>query len=175
MTAACQASLSITNSQSCSNSCPSSRWCHPTISSSVVTFSSCLQSFPASGSFQWVSSLHQVAKVLEFQLQLQSFQFTVSKNLFPMNPFSWKGPTIHQASSATRPDHCGPTQSVEGCHHKEPLTLCTGFNPRQKACVSVPKILLCSWASEVPTLFHSFLEQLKTLFLLPKKGSLTYI
>ena len=36
----------------CSNSCPSSQWCHPTISSSVVPFSSCLQSFPASGSFQ---------------------------------------------------------------------------------------------------------------------------
>ena len=35
----------------CSNSCPLSRWCHPTISSSVVAFSSCLQSFPASGSF----------------------------------------------------------------------------------------------------------------------------
>ena len=35
----------------CSNSCPSSQCCHPTISSSVVPFSSCLQSFPASGSF----------------------------------------------------------------------------------------------------------------------------
>ena len=35
-----------------SNSCSLSRWCHPTISSSVVPFSSCLQSFPASGSFQ---------------------------------------------------------------------------------------------------------------------------
>ena len=35
----------------CSNSCPLSQWCHPTISSSVVPFSSCLQSFPASGSF----------------------------------------------------------------------------------------------------------------------------
>ena len=35
-----------------SNSCSSSRWCHPTISSSVMPFSSCLQSFPASGSFQ---------------------------------------------------------------------------------------------------------------------------
>ena len=34
-----------------SNSCPLSRWCHPNISSSVVPFSSCLQSFPASGSF----------------------------------------------------------------------------------------------------------------------------
>ena len=35
----------------CSNSCPLSRWCHPTISSSVAPFSSCLLSFPASGSF----------------------------------------------------------------------------------------------------------------------------
>ena len=35
-----------------SNSCPSSQWCNPTISSSVIPFSSCLQSFPASGSFQ---------------------------------------------------------------------------------------------------------------------------
>ena len=34
----------------CSNSCTSSQWCHPTISSSVIPFSSCLQSFPASGS-----------------------------------------------------------------------------------------------------------------------------
>ena len=34
-----------------SNSCPSSRWCHPTVSSSAIPFCSCLQSFPASGSF----------------------------------------------------------------------------------------------------------------------------
>ena len=37
--------------RACSNSCPLSRWCHPTISSSVFPFSSCLQSYPASGSF----------------------------------------------------------------------------------------------------------------------------
>ena len=61
--------------EACSNSCPSSQWCHPTISSSVVHFS-CLRSFPASLSlFQWVSSLHQVAKILQFQLQHQSFQW----------------------------------------------------------------------------------------------------
>ena len=59
-TAARQASLSITNSQSFSNTCPSSRWCHPTISSPVVPFSVCL--------IQWVSSSHQVAKVLELQM-----------------------------------------------------------------------------------------------------------
>ena len=52
--------------------CPLSWWCYPTISSSVVLFSSRLQSFPASGSFPMRP--HQVAKVLEFQLQHQSFQ-----------------------------------------------------------------------------------------------------
>ena len=51
-----------------SNSHPSSRWCHPAISSSVIPFSSCPQSLPASESFQWVNSSHEVFKVLEFQL-----------------------------------------------------------------------------------------------------------
>ena len=50
-----------------SNSCSLSWWCHPTISSSVIAFSSCLQSFPASGSFQMSQLFTQVAKVLEFQ------------------------------------------------------------------------------------------------------------
>ena len=59
-----------------SNSCPSSRWCHPAISSSVVPFSSCPQSLLASGSFTMSQLLHEVAKVLEFQLQHQSFQWT---------------------------------------------------------------------------------------------------
>ena len=58
-----------------SDSCPSSWWCHPTISPSIVPFSSCLQSFPESESFEWVSSSHQVAKVLEFHFQHQSFQW----------------------------------------------------------------------------------------------------
>ena len=55
----------------CSNSCLSSWWCHPNISSSVIPFSPCLQSFPASDLFQWVSSSHDVAKVLEFQLSIR--------------------------------------------------------------------------------------------------------
>ena len=54
-----------------SNSCPF----YPTISASVVPVSSCPQSFPASGLFQWVGSLHQVAKTLELQLQHQSIQW----------------------------------------------------------------------------------------------------
>ena len=58
-----------------SNSAPLSQWCHPTISSSVVPFSSHLQSFPASGSFQMSQFFHQVATILQFQLQHQSFQW----------------------------------------------------------------------------------------------------
>ena len=63
------------------NSFPLSRWCHPTISSSVIPFSSfnLSSAFNLSqhqGLFKWVSSSHQVAKRLEFQLQHQSFQWT---------------------------------------------------------------------------------------------------
>ena len=50
-TTALQALLSFTIPWVCSNSCPLSRWCYSTISSSVVPISLCLQSFPASGSF----------------------------------------------------------------------------------------------------------------------------
>ena len=50
-TAAWQASLSFTNSWSLLKTYPLSCWCHPTISSSVIPFSFCFQSFPASGSF----------------------------------------------------------------------------------------------------------------------------
>ena len=76
-TAAHQASLSITNSQSLPNSWPLHQWCRPTISSSVFPLSSLLQSFPASGLFQWAGSLHQVAKYW-------SFSFSIS----PSNEYS---------------------------------------------------------------------------------------
>ena len=57
-----------------SNSCPLSWWWHPIISSSVIPFS-CLNLSQPQVLFQWVSSLQQVAKVLEFQLQHKSFQW----------------------------------------------------------------------------------------------------
>ena len=59
-----------------SNLCPLNRRCHLTIASSVIPFSSCLQTFPHHGLFQWVSSSHQEAKVSQFQLQHQSSQWT---------------------------------------------------------------------------------------------------
>ena len=55
------------------NPCPLSWWCHPITSFSVVTFSSCLQSFPASGSFPMSQFSHQVAKV------------SASASVLPMN------------------------------------------------------------------------------------------
>ena len=62
------------------NSCPLSRWCHPTISSSVVPFSSCLQSFPASRSFQ-MSQL--------FTSDGQSIGVSASTSVLPMNNQDW--------------------------------------------------------------------------------------
>ena len=63
-----------------SNSCPLSWWYHPTISSSVVPFSSCLQSFPASRSFP-VSQF--------FTSGGQSIEVSDSASVFPMNIHDW--------------------------------------------------------------------------------------
>ena len=62
------------------NPCRLSWWCHPTISSSSFPSPPALNFSQRQGLFQWVSSLHQVAKVLEFQLQHQSFQWTPRTN-----------------------------------------------------------------------------------------------
>ena len=59
----------------CSTSYPLSWWCHPTVSSSVATFPPVFNFSQHHGLFQWVSSLYQVARVLELQFQHQSFQW----------------------------------------------------------------------------------------------------
>ena len=64
-----------------SNSCPLSWWCQPTVSS-LLSLSPTFNLSQHQGLFQWVSSLHQVAKILEFQLQHQSFQWTPRTDLF---------------------------------------------------------------------------------------------
>ena len=58
------------------NSCASSQWCHPAISSSVIPFSSCPQSLPTSGSFPMSQLFAWGGQSTEFQLQHQSFQWT---------------------------------------------------------------------------------------------------
>ena len=64
----------------CSNSSPLSQWCHSTISSSVVPFSSCLQSFPASGSFLMTRL---------FASGGQSIGVSASASVLPMNILDW--------------------------------------------------------------------------------------
>ena len=63
-----------------SNSCPLNQWCHPTISSSVIPFSSCLQSFPASGSFPMSQF---------FPSGGQSIGASASASILPMNIQDW--------------------------------------------------------------------------------------
>ena len=81
-----------------SNSCPSSRWCHPAISSSVVSFSSCLQSLSASGSFP-MSQL--------FAWGGQSIGVSASASVLPMNtqdwsPLGWTGWISLQSKGLSR-------------------------------------------------------------------------
>ena len=80
------------------NSCPLSLWCHSTISSSVIPFSSCLQSFPASGSFQmsWL-----------FASSSQSIGVSASTSVLPMNiqdwfPLGWTGWISLQSKGLSR-------------------------------------------------------------------------
>ena len=80
------------------NPCPSSWWCHPTISSSVVPFSSCSQSFPASGSFQ-MSQL--------FASGGQSIGVSAVASVLPINtqdwsPLGWTGWISLQSKGLSR-------------------------------------------------------------------------
>ena len=82
----------------CSNSRPSSWWCHPTISSTVIPFSSCLQSFPASGSFQMSQF---------FAPGGQSIGVSASTSVLPMNnqdwsPLGWTGWISLQSKGLSR-------------------------------------------------------------------------
>ena len=80
------------------NSCPLSWWCHPTISSSIIPFSSCPQSFPASGSFP-MSQL--------FASGGQTIEVSTSSSVLPMNtqdwsPLGWTGWISLQAKGLSR-------------------------------------------------------------------------
>ena len=97
-TAALQASLSSLTPGVHPNPCPSSRWCHPTISSSVVPFSSCPQSFPTSGS----SPMSQL-----FASGGQSIGVSASTSVLPMNtqdwsPLGWTGWISLQSKELSR-------------------------------------------------------------------------
>ena len=108
-TAALQASLSITNSWSLLKLM--SGWCHPTISSSVVPFSSCLQSFPASGSFP---------RSQFFVWGGQSIGVSASASVFPMNiqdsfPLGWLDLLAVQGTLKSLLQHHSSKASILQC------------------------------------------------------------
>ena len=93
-----RASLSITNSQSSLRLCPSSQWCHPAISSSVVSFSSCLQSLPASESFPMSQLFTWGGRIIGVP---------ASASVLPMNtqdwsPLGWTGWISLQSKGLSR-------------------------------------------------------------------------
>ena len=125
-----------------SNSCPLSQWCHPTISSSVITFSSCLQ-FPQHQSlFQWVSSSHQVTKVLELKLQHQSsneYSRLISFKMYCLDLLAIQGTLkslLQHHSSKASILWCSAFFMVQLSHlymttrKNTPLTTCTLGKPR---------------------------------------------
>ena len=96
--AACQASLSVTNTWSLLKLMSIYWWCHPTISSSVVPLSSCLQSFPGSGSFP---------RSQFFTSGGQSIAVSASTSVLPMNiqawfPLEWTGWISLQSKGLSR-------------------------------------------------------------------------
>ena len=73
--------------RACSNSWPLSRWCHPTISSSAIPFSSCLQSFPASGSFP----MSQLFASGGQNIGVSASASVLSMNIQDWFPLGWTG------------------------------------------------------------------------------------
>ena len=95
--------------RACLNSCPSSRWCHPTISSSAIPFSSWLQSFPASGSFPMSRF---------FPSGGQTIEPIASASVLPMNIQDWfaLGLTgLISLQSKSLPQHHGSKASILWC------------------------------------------------------------
>ena len=121
------------------NPCPSSWWCHPTISPSVVPFSSCLQSFPASGSFE----MGQL-----FTSGGQSIGVSASTSVLPMNtqdwsPLGWTGWISLQPKGLSKDQESSPTAQFRSI---SPLAFFRG----QLSLYSNSHIHTCYWKN------HSF-------------------
>ena len=137
-----------------SNSCPSSRWCHPAISSSIVPFSSCPQSPPASGSFP-MSQL--------FAGHGQSIGVSASVSVLPINtqdwcPLGWTGWTALQSKGLSRVSGFRVVPSTLPCYSN---VTSIGFQ-----CVCFPSII------EYHTQERSFLALRDKKSLKPENPSL---
>ena len=129
--AAHQASLSFTISTAYSKSCPLSCWCHPTISFSVVPFSSCLQSFQASGSFlmSWLilSGGHSIGA-------------SATVSVLPMNIQNWF------SLGWTGWISCSPRDSQESA----PIPQFKSINSMVLSLLYVPTFNIRTWLLEKP-------------------------
>ena len=81
-----------------SNLCPLSQWCHPTISASVIPFSSCLQSFPASGSFQ----MSQFFASGGWKIRVSTSTSVLPMNIQDWFPLGWTGWISLQSKGLSR-------------------------------------------------------------------------
>ena len=88
--------------EACSNSCPSSQWCHPTISSSVILFSSCLQSFPAIGSFLISLFFTSVGQSIGASVSASGLPINI-QDWFPLAWTSWISPCCPRDSQESSP------------------------------------------------------------------------
>ena len=148
-TTACQTSLSPTP-RAYSNSCQLNRWCHPTISSSVIPFSSCSQSFPASGSCQMSQF---------FTSGGQSIGVSASASVLPMNIQDWLP--------------CSPRDAQESFQHrssKASILWCSAFFTVQLShpyMTTGKTIVLTRWTfvSKVMSLLLNMLSRLVITFL----------
>ena len=100
--------------KACSNSRSSRQWCHPTISSSVVPFSSCLQSFPASGSFPMSQF---------FVSGNQSIGASASASVLPMNiqdwfPLGWTDFTSLQSNAFSKSSPTPQLKNINQYHNQ---------------------------------------------------------
>ena len=93
-----KASLSITNSRSSPKLIPSSQWCHPAISSSVVSFSSCSQSLPASGSFPMSQLFARGAQIIG----VSALASVLPMNTQDWSPSEWTGWISLQSKGLSR-------------------------------------------------------------------------
>ena len=148
------------------NPCPSSQWCHPAISSSVVPFSSCLQSFPASGSFP----LSQL-----FASGGQSIGVSASTSVLPMNtqewsPLEWTGWISLQSKGLFKSllQHHGSKASIIQCSAFFTVQLSHPYMTTAKTIALTRQ----TFVGKVMSLLFNMLSRLVITFLPRSKGLL---
>ena len=168
-----------------SNSCPSSRWCHPTISSSVIPFSSCLQSFSASGSFPMSQLLASGGQSIRVSALHQPFQWIFSTDFLkdglvvsPCSPGdsqeSSPTPQFKSISSLVLSFCYSPTlTSIHDYWKKQALTRWTFVGKVMSLLFIMLSRLLKTFLPRSKRLLISWLQSLSAVILESPKISLT--